>query len=255
MNHTREHVEWHTSYWPMILSVGILFLLPLSFAFYFVYKMSLMAIVSLGIGAPLTILAITGWVKEGLEDAHHYSEGHSVWGMPVFIVAEATLFMAFFAAYWALRLSQPGWPPPGTPEMPLVIPVIMTIILVSSSLTIHLAEKELKEGRGENFLRWLGVTLVLGVLFLGFTGFEWTKLWHEGFTTSTNVYSTAFYSITGFHASHVLVGVGIFIAILFATLAGKTETRPFRPFVTAASIYWHFVDVVWIFVVSQIYFW
>lgn len=256
MEHVKGHeTGWHTSYWPLILSVGILFLLPLAFTFYFAYKMPTLAAVSLGIGAPLTIIAIIGWVREGLEDRHHYSEGHGVWGMPIFIVAEATLFMAFFAAYWALRLSQPGWPPPGTPDMPVAIPIIMTIILVSSSVTIHQGEKRLKENDARGFLNWLGITVILGALFLGFTGFEWTKLWHEGFTTSTNVYSTAFYSLTGFHASHVLVGVGIFLCILFPTLAGKTDRRPFKPFVTAASIYWHFVDVVWIFVVSQVYFW
>lgn len=242
---------WHTSIWPLILSVGILFLAPLSFAFYFVYKMPVMAVISLGIGAPLTIISIAGWVKEGVEDIHHYSEGHSIWAMPIFIVAEALLFAGFFAAYWALRLSQPSWPPQGTPDMPVLIPVIMTIILVSSSFTIHLGEKRLEEGDNSGFVKWLVITIILGATFLGFTGFEWSTLWHEGFTTKTNVYSTAFYSLTGFHASHVLVGIGMFLCGLFPALGGRVS----KPFVTAASIYWHFVDVVWFFVVSQVYFW
>lgn len=244
-------LAWHTSVWPMILSVGILFLVPLSFAFYFVYKMPMAAIISLGIGTPLTLISIAGWVNEGIKDEHHYSEGHVIWAMPIFILAEAMLFIAFFAAYWALRLSQPSWPPAGTPEMPVLVPIIMTIVLVTSSLTIHLGEKRLEEGDTGGFIKWLVVTIILGVLFMGFTGLEWSKLVHEGFTIKTNIFSTSFYSLTGFHASHVLVGVALFICALLPALGGKVS----KPFVTAASMYWHFVDIIWFFVASQVYFW
>lgn len=250
---TMEHgQEWHTSYWPLLGSVGVLFLVPLAFVFYFVYKNPMVAVICLGIGAPLTIISIAGWVKEGIEDAHGYSEGHSIWAMPIFIVAEALLFIGFFAAYWAMRLLQPAWPPPGTPlKMPVLVPIIMTIILVSSSFTIHIGEKKLNEGDNAGFIKWLVITILLGGLFLGFTGLEWSELWHEGFTTKTNVYSTVFYSLTGFHASHVLVGLGIFLCVLLPALGRKIS----KPFVTSASIYWHFVDIVWLFVVSQVYFW
>ncbi len=250
--HSLEHeLRWHTSYWPLLLSVGILFLAPLAFTFYFVYNKPFLAIVSLGVGAPLTLISIAGWVKEGMEDIHGYGEGLSVWAMPFFIVAEALLFVGFFAAYWVMRLSAPVWPPAGTPEMPLLVPIVMTIILVSSSITIHIGEKRLEEGDNSGFLTWLGVTLVLGILFLAFSAFEWTELFHEGFNFKTNAYSTAFFSITGFHASHVLVGVGIFLCVLLPALAGRTNVA----FVRSASMYWHFVDIVWFFVVSQIYFW
>lgn len=256
VGHAKEHagaheLAWHTSVWPLLMSVGILFLAPLAFAFYFVYQNPLLAAISLGIGAPLTIISIAGWVKEGFEDEHHYSEGHSIWAMPIFILAEALLFVGFFAAYWVLRLTQPSWPPQGTPEMPLLIPIIMTIVLVSSSVTIHFAEKRLEEDDRSGFTTWLIITIALGALFLGFTGFEWNELWHEGFTPKTNVYSTAFFSLTGFHGSHVLVGLAIFLCALIPALAGKIS----KPYVTAASMYWHFVDIVWFFVVSQVYFW
>lgn len=250
MEHGRQ---WHTSYWPLLGSVGVLFLVPLAFIFYFVYKNPMMSIVSLGIGAPLTLISIAGWVKEGIEDAHGYSEGHSVWAMPIFIVAEALLFVGFFAAYWATRLTAPVWPPAGTPEMPVTIPVIMTAILVASSITIHMAEKNIEHepSKKGGFLNWLIITMILGVAFLGLSAYEWSELIHEGFNIKTNIYSTSFFSLTGFHGSHVLVGLGIFVCILIPAFAGKIS----KPFVKSASIYWHFVDIVWFFVMSQVYFW
>ncbi|MEK6690442.1 MAG: heme-copper oxidase subunit III [Nitrospirota bacterium] len=246
-----HELKWHTSVWPLILSVGILFLLPLAFAFYFVYKMPMMSIISLGIGAPLIIISIAGWIKEGLEDAHGYSMGHSIWAMPIFILAEAMLFVGFFVAYWAMRLLSPIWPPAGTPEMPVLVPVIMTIILISSSVTIHFAEVNIEHEDRSGFLSWLIFTIILGAAFLGFSVYEWSELFHEGFNFKTNVYSTAFYSLTGFHGSHVLVGLGIFLSVLLPALAGRIN----KAFVKSASIYWHFVDIVWLFVVSQVYFW
>lgn len=248
-----HELKWHTSYWPFTISFGVLFLVPLAFIFYFVYKNPLMSALSLGIGAPLTLISIIGWVKEGLEDVHGYSAGHSVWAMPLFIVAEALLFVGFFVAYWALRLTAPSWPPAGTPEKEFLVPIVMTAILFTSSITIHLAERYIEpehEDRG-SFLTWLAVTLILGSVFLGLSAYEWTGLISHGFTVKTNIYSTAFYSITGFHGSHVLVGLGIFLCILFPAIAGKISV----PFVKSASIYWHFVDIVWLFVVSQVYFW
>lgn len=247
---TMEHgQEWHTSVWPLILSVGILCVL-LAFGFQFVYKNSLLAVISLGIGTPLTLISIIGWVKEGFEDKHHYGEGHSVWAMPIFIMAEALLFIGFFAAYWALRFTQPSWPPQGTPEISHTIPIIMTIILIASSITIHIAENKMDEGDNGGFVTWLIVTIALGTAFLGLKAFEWSELFHEGFTPKTNVYSSAFFSLTGFHGSHILVGLGMFLCALIPAFSGKIN----KAFVTSASIYWHFVDVIWLFVVSQVYF-
>ncbi|HBR16239.1 MAG: hypothetical protein A3G39_05960 [Deltaproteobacteria bacterium RIFCSPLOWO2_12_FULL_43_16] len=252
--HAIQHeVSWHTSVWPLALSIGVLFLAPLSFIFYFVYKNPMISAITLGIGAPLTLISIIGWVKEGMEDAHGYSEGHSVWAMPIFVVAEAMLFIGFFAAYWATRLTAPVWPPAGTPDMPVTIPLIMTAILVASSITIHMAEKNLEHEPGSKggFLNWLIITIILGATFLGLSAYEWSELMHKGFNIKTNIYSTSFFSLTGFHGSHVLVGLGIFACALIPAFAGKVN----KPFVKAASIYWHFVDVVWFFVVSQVYFW
>lgn len=95
------------------------------------------------------------------------------------------------------------------------------------------------------------ISIVLGSVFLGMTIYEWQHLVALDFIPSTNAYSTAFYTITGFHASHVFVGLGAFIAVLIPALGGRTN----KTFVNCVSVYWHFVDVVWFFVASQIYFW
>lgn len=238
---------WETSYWPALIGLGIV-LLPLAFAFHFVYQRPLAAIVSTGVGVPLIVAGIVGWVREALG---HHGEALGAPAMGWFIVAEALIFLSFFAAYWTVRLAAPLWPPAGTPVLPVVLPLAMTAILVSSSFTIHAAEVRHARGDHNGFVAWLGATLLLGVAFLGCTAYEWRELIHEGFTPAANIFGTMFFSITGFHAGHVLVGVGIFTAMLLPALFGKTYSN----FITAGSIYWHFVDVIWLFVVSQIYFW
>lgn len=243
-----EH-HWETSPWPLVLSVGILFM-PLAFAFYFVYAKPIMAVASLGIGVPLIILSIAGWINEVVGQKEE--SGLSIAAMPLFIVAEAFIFVALFVSYWAMRLLSPSWPPAGTPvHMPVAAPIIMTIMLVSSSFTIHFAEARLEKDDRSGFITWLMITIILGVAFLGLSVNEYITLFREGFNFKTNAYSTAFYSITGFHGSHVLVGLGIFISMLIPGLMGRTS----KTFVKAGSMYWHFVDIIWFFVVSQVYFW
>lgn len=243
--HVAQH--WETSVWPVVLTAGILFALPLAFSFHFVYQQGLLAALSLGLGAPLIVAGIVGWVNEGLAG---HGEGLSAPAMGWFILAEAFLFLGFFAAYWFMRLSAPAWPPAGSVPMPKLIPAIMTVLLVSSSLTYHAAEVAYEKGRKDGFLAWLVVTIGLGAAFVGLSAYEWNALIGQGFAIGTNSFGTAFYSITGFHASHVVVGLGIFAAILLPALGGRTSAG----FITTGGIYWHFVDIVWLFVVSQVYF-
>jgi len=251
---TAEHesvhsLHWETSPWPLVLTIGILFLLPFSFSLYFVYTSPLMAMLSLGIGAPLTVISIAGWIKEGVGQKDE--PGYAVGAMPFFILAEAFIFIAFFAGYWIVRLTSSYWPPEGTPEISKTIPLIMTGILVASSFTIHHSEARMEKGDRSGFLTWLIATIILGVVFMLMTISEYSHLMAEGFNFKTNIFSTAYYSITGFHFSHVLVGVGMFICILIPALMGRMS----KSFVKAASMYWHFVDIIWFFVVTQVYFW
>ncbi|HIE02962.1 MAG TPA: heme-copper oxidase subunit III [Thiotrichaceae bacterium] len=249
--HAAVHeLEWDVSPWPFVISVGIIFLVPLAFAFKFVYHQPMLAVLSLGIGVPLIIAGIAGWVSEAIGGGHGPS-GLSVPAMGWFILAEAMIFVSFFVSYWYMRLGAPTWPPEGTVELPVVMPLIMTFILVSSSVTIHFAEEKLEHGDRAGFLQWLLITMILGVSFLSMSVYEWTHLFHEGFVFSTNIYSTSFFTITGFHGAHVLIGLGIFITILVPALLGKTNLV----FLKAGSLYWHFVDIIWFFVVSQVYYW
>jgi cytochrome c oxidase subunit 3 len=242
--------EWEVSAWPLVISLGILFL-SLAFVFQFVYASGMWAIVCLGAGTPLTLAGIIGWISEAIGGEH--GEGLSTPAMGWFILAEAMIFVSFFANYWYQRLSAESWPPVGTPEhMPQLIPAIMTVVLVASSFTIHAGEVKLAQGNRGGFLGWLLITIVLGAAFLGMSGYEWTHLIvGNGFIPSTNEYSTSFYSVTGFHGAHVLVGLSIFLCILLPALAGKIN----HAFVKTGSLYWHFVDIIWLFVVSQIYYW
>ncbi|MEE8483991.1 MAG: heme-copper oxidase subunit III [Nitrospinota bacterium] len=253
-NTATSHHEWETSWAPLVIAVGIFFTIPLAFSGYFQYESLGMAILFLGIGVPVLLAGIARWVTEGMaphEGPHEIPKGLAISGLPIFITSEVFIFLGIFVSYWALRLSAESWPPEGTPHIGLAIPVIMTIILVSSSFTFHFAEHKLENGDHAGFKSLLLTTIALGVIFLGFTFYEYNHLLGGGFGPETNIYGSAFYSITGFHAAHVLVGVGTFIAVLIPALGGKTNMT----FVKCAGVYWHFVDIVWFFVVSQIYFW
>ncbi|MFQ5442270.1 MAG: heme-copper oxidase subunit III [Thermodesulfobacteriota bacterium] len=257
--HAAEHHGWETSPWPLVLSVGVLFTAPFAFSLYFVYDQAMLAVLSLGIGVVLTVLSVAGWIKEAITHRldhphvhlHEETVGIGLDAMQLFIVAEAFIFIAFFAAYWFTRLTAPSWPPAGTPHISMAVPVVMTIILVSSSITIHFAEEGLKKGNRQGFLLWLVITILLGAGFFAISANEWAHLMHEGFNFKTNIYSTSFFSITGFHGSHVFVGLGMFLCVLIPALFGRVN----KTFVKSVSVYWHFVDIVWFFVVSQVYFW
>lgn len=251
-----EHVAHahpeEVSYWPMVISMGILVALPIAFSFQFVYHNGLYAAISCGIGVPLIVMGVIGWVREtvGVKDAGPM-EGLAPPAMGWFILAEALIFLSFFATYWVMRLTAPEWPPAGTISLPKLLPAIMTGVLVLSSVTIHIGEEKLADGDKDGFIKWLVLTMLLGLTFLSMSAYEWNHLIHEGFTPATNVYSTSFFSITGFHGAHVIVGLCIFIAMLLPALRGKISDG----LVKSGSMYWHFVDIVWFFVVSQIYYW
>lgn len=248
--HAAHEHHWEWSYYPLILVAGIFFSIPIAFAMFFQYENGTASAIALGIGVPLLIWGCAGWMGEGLDNAEN-EPGFALTGLPVFIISEVMLFLALFTAYWMLRLTADVWPPPGSPHIGIGLPIIMTIILVSSSLTYHMGEMRLEEGDKGGFTNWLVITIILGVTFLGCTIYEYNHLIHEGFVFSTNAKSTVFYSITGFHASHVVIGLALFIFQLIPAFSGRIS----HTYATASGIYWHFVDIVWFFVVSQVYFW
>ena len=172
-------------------------------------------------------------------------------GMWCLITAESTIFSIFVVAYLYYAGKSLSGP---TPAQVLDIPIFISICLFSSSLTIVLAEKAIHAGNIKRFgLCWF-LTIVLGLIFLAGTGQEWYKLiYHDGLTIKTNLFGTTFYSLVGLHASHVIIGEIGLITIMLLTLAGAVK-QEHSARVSVFAMYWHFVDVVWVVVLSVVYF-
>jgi cytochrome c oxidase subunit 3 len=171
-------------------------------------------------------------------------------GMACLIIAESAIFTIFVVAYlFYLGKSLSG----PTPREVLETPIFYTICLLSSSLTVHFAGKFLERGRrGAFLLLWL-LTIVLGGLFLYGTGQEWHSLIYEhGLTISTNLFGTTYYSLVGLHGFHVSVGLILLTIVLLFGLAGRVG-REQSARVEVLSLYWHFVDAVWVVVFTVVY--
>jgi cytochrome c oxidase subunit 3 len=171
-------------------------------------------------------------------------------GMFTFIAAEAAIFTIFVVAYiFYLGKSLSG----PMPKDVLEIPIFGTVCLLSSSLTIHFAVKSLRSAKTSAFGMWWFATLALGVIFLAGTGREWQRMIYEkGLTVSTNLFGTTYYSLVGLHAFHVIVGL-TFLALgtIFALLGKVKQEHSDRAEVF--SLYWHFVDSVWVVVFTVVY--
>lgn len=175
---------------------------------------------------------------------------HGTVGMLALIVAETAIFGIFVIAYvYYIGKSTSG----PQPRQVLELPIFNTVCLLSSSFTIWLAERGLKRGAMSTFSLWWALTVVLGGIFLGGTALEWKKLiYHDGLTISTNLFGTTFYSLVGLHASHVIVGLTMLSFVLIFALTGKLKTEHSRQ-LEVLSLYWHFVDAVWVVVFTVVY--
>jgi cytochrome c oxidase subunit 3 len=171
-------------------------------------------------------------------------------GMACLIFAESAIFTIFVVAYLYYMGKSLSGP---TPREVLETPIFNTICLLSSSLTIHFAGKLLERGRRTAFLlSWL-LTIALGALFLYGTGQEWHRLIYEhGLTISTNLFGTTYYSLVGLHAFHVAAGLIMLSVVLFFGLAGRVGPEHSAR-VNVLSLYWHFVDSVWVIVFTLVY--
>jgi cytochrome c oxidase subunit III len=176
------------------------------------------------------------------------SRGHVA--MFALIVAESAIFVIFVVAYlFYLGKSLTG----PTPKQVLEAPIFYSICLLSSSITIHLAVKALRAGNVGSFRAWWFGTIVLGATFLYGTAHEWHRLiYKDGLTISTNLFGTTYYSLVGLHGFHVIVGLICLSTVMaFALLGDVQQQHTYR--VDVLSLYWHFVDVVWIVVFTVVY--
>ncbi len=170
--------------------------------------------------------------------------------MTCLIIAEASIFAIFVVAYlYYVGKSLTG----PTPRAVLETPIFSTICLLSSSLTIHLATKFLERGKQGAFLVLWVLTIVLGGVFMFGTAQEWHRLIYEhGLTISTNLFGTTYYSLVGLHAFHVTAGLLMLSMVLILALAGRVGSNQSRR-VDVLSLYWHFVDAVWVVVFTVVY--
>lgn len=166
------------------------------------------------------------------------------------ILAESAIFTIFVVAYiFYIGKSQSG----PQPKDVLEAPIFYSICLLSSSLTIHLAVKALRKGRSRDFGMWWGATILLGALFLFGTLSEWNRLiYRDGLTISTNLFGTTYYSLVGLHGFHVVVGLILLTAVMVFTLLGNVREQHAER-LDVLSLYWHFVDTVWVVVFTVVY--
>jgi cytochrome c oxidase subunit 3/cytochrome o ubiquinol oxidase subunit 3 len=174
------------------------------------------------------------------------------WGMLAFLVSEVALFSTLIVVYLSFLGRDTDGP---TPAQALSLPLVIgtTVVLLSSSVTIHLAERALREGSHGRFCRLWAATIALGVTFLLGTAYEWRELIvQHGLTIQRNLFGTTYYTLVGFHGLHVTAGVVTMMTVLGLALARRLTSGSGLA-VELVSWYWHFVDAVWVVVFSVVY--
>ena len=166
------------------------------------------------------------------------------------ITAEAAIFTIFVVAYlFYLGKSLSG----PMPSEVLTPPILYTVCLLSSSLTIHFAGKNLRDGNVRRFGAWWLLTIALGAIFLYGTASEWHRLiYKDGLTITTNLFGTTYYSLVGLHGFHVVMGLLGLTTVMVFTIFGSVQ-REHAERIDVLSLYWHFVDAVWVVVFTVVY--
>jgi cytochrome c oxidase subunit 3 len=169
-------------------------------------------------------------------------------GVMLFIASEAMFFVGLFGAYFTARNDHPAWPPPSV-HLDLPLAAVLTVVLVTSSGTMQLALRAIRRGDRAGMQRAMLVTVVLGIVFLCGQAYDYATL---RLPLDSGSYAAAFYTLTGFHGAHVLGGV-IAITVMLARAAGGQFTARHHAAVEGVAAYWHFVDIVWLFVFSTVF--
>jgi cytochrome c oxidase subunit 3/cytochrome o ubiquinol oxidase subunit 3 len=171
-------------------------------------------------------------------------------GMACLITAESAIFLIFVVAYiYYIGKSLSG----PMPAQVLELPILSTICLLSSSVTVHFAVSGLRKNNIRGCTLWLAGTVLLGAFFLMSTAREWHHLIHDfGLTIRTNLFGTTFYSLVGLHATHVVIGLIMLTIALALLLSGRVKEKHAER-LEVLSLYWHFVDGVWVVVFLVVY--
>jgi heme/copper-type cytochrome/quinol oxidase subunit 3 len=171
--------------------------------------------------------------------------------MVLFILSESAFFALLILAYAYFRTLPENGPRPEGSLSPLVTG-LFSLCLFASSYTVWQAGRSLKRQEPKGLAVWLLATIVLGIAFLAGQGLEWARLIRGGTTISRNLFGTTFFTLTGFHGAHVLIGLVMLGLLLGLARAGEFR-GPQSPAVESISIYWHFVDGVWVVIFSLVY--
>lgn len=191
---------------------------------------------------------------------HRQSLSNGMLGFILFLASEVMFFGGLFAAYFIARADAPSWPPEellsaekiasGVKlELELALPLIATILLVTSSFTIQMGVMQIQKGNRSGLIWWLFISIVLGLVFLAAQMYDYSQL---PFGSGDTIFGTTFFTLTGFHGAHVAGGV-IFMTICLVRSLGGQFSAESHEAVEACSFYWHFVDVVWIALFGILY--
>lgn len=254
-----------TSYWPVILAAGVTLI--------FVGVITHLVVTAAGV--VVTVVAMLSWAlerfqlppevtqertetvrlpgrEEGVTEVEtpvEITRSANRWGLIWFIATEAVFFANLLAGYIYLRASSATWPPVGTPELELAFPIVNTVILLLSGVPAYYAQQALKKGNRKGFQIGLIVAAAMGAVFLAGQGYEYTTL---GLSFGENTFANGFYVLTGFHGLHVIVGIGLLLVVTILSFRRPSAEENAFP-IDVASTYWHFVDVVWIFLFTTLY--
>ncbi len=175
--------------------------------------------------------------------------GAAKWGMAVLIMTEATIFACLLGSYFFVRAASGEWPPPPIEAPELEAISLFSIILLGSSAPMVWAENGIRKGQQWRLRLGLLLTFLMGTAFICFQGVEYVEL---DFGIRDNAYGSLFYTITGLHGSHVLVGLLMILMIMVKAWMGKFSGER-HLLVEMVGLYWHFVDAVWMFVFTSLY--
>lgn len=214
-------------------------------------------------GAVALLYTVSMWWRDVIDEAENKGDHtpivqlHHRYGVTLFIASEVMFFVAWFWAFFNASLFPTEaigsvWPPEGIETLdPWHLPLVNTIILLTSGTTVTWAHHALREGDRKGLVNGLILTVLLGLTFTGVQAYEYV---HASFGFADGIYSSTFYMATGFHGFHVIVGTIFLIVCLVRSMKGHFTPEHHFGF-EAAAWYWHFVDVVWLFLFCAVYWW
>nr|YP_009455660.1 cytochrome c oxidase subunit III [Saturnia haraldi]AUG90764.1 cytochrome c oxidase subunit 3 [Saturnia haraldi] len=255
-NHPYHLVDY--SPWPLTGAIGALTLVTGLVKWFHNFNMNLLIL-----GYMITILTVYQWWRDVCREGS-YQGKHTImvtkglrWGMILFIVSEIFFFVSFFWAFFHSSLSPnieigAMWPPLSIMLFnPFQIPLLNTIILISSGVTVTWAHHALMENNFSQTTQSLFITILLGMYFTFLQAYEYIE---ASFCIADSIYGSTFFMATGFHGLHVMIGT-IFLLICFMRHMNNHFSKNHHFGFEAAAWYWHFVDVVWLFLYISIYWW